>query len=255
VRQLVGERPDEVAAALGRTLQTNEVGRSAALLGGFLSVSDRTRLPLRLLEVGASAGLNLRWDHYRYEQGDLAWGPPESPLVLADHFTGEKMPSLETARFSGVAERRGCDVAPVDPASEEGRLTLLSFVWPDQADRFSRLRAAIEVAKTVPATVDRADANDWLGSQLAPDVERPGTATVVFHSVVTQYLSDNGRARHQAILDSAGARATSAQPLAWLRLEPSTKGSFEVRLTTWPGREERLLATASGHGTDIGWLA
>jgi hypothetical protein len=37
------------------------------LIGGFLRVAAMTRRPLRLLEVGSSAGLNLRWDHYRYE--------------------------------------------------------------------------------------------------------------------------------------------------------------------------------------------
>src|SRR3954447_22811710 len=50
---------------LDRAVQTNEVGRSAALLGGFLTVAAETGLGLRVLEIGASAGLNLRWDRFR----------------------------------------------------------------------------------------------------------------------------------------------------------------------------------------------
>ena len=38
--------------------QTNEVQRSAVLLGGFLSIAHVTKRPLRLRELGSSAGLN-----------------------------------------------------------------------------------------------------------------------------------------------------------------------------------------------------
>jgi hypothetical protein len=144
-------------------------------------------------------------------------------------------------------------MAPLDPTTAEGRLTLLSFVWPDQTQRFKRLRGALVVAGSVPAPVDRADANEWLADQLAPDVDLPAVATVVFHSVFQQYLSDQGRADHAAIIEEAGARATPGQPFAWLRMEPANR-TFDVRLTQWPGGHERLLATANAHGREIYWL-
>jgi hypothetical protein len=251
LQEVVEERLTAIRRALMRPVQTNEVGRSAALLGGFLAVSHSTGLPLRILEVGASAGLNLRWDHYRYRQGPLVWGPPRSPLELANHFT--RVPPLNGVKFRGVAERRGCDLAPLDPTTVDGRLTLLSFVWPDQLERFNRLRAALQVAGTVPARVDRADANEWLADQLAPDVDLPAVATVVFHSVFHQYLTDQAKAQHAAIVERAAARATHGQPFAWLRMEPANR-TFDVRLTQWPGGHERLLATADAHGRDINWL-
>jgi hypothetical protein len=253
LQEVVEERLDVVRSALLRPVQTNEVGRSAALLGGFLGVSHSTGLPLRILETGTSAGLNLRWDHYRYRQGAVTWGPSRSALELDDHFSGGRLPPLGTAAFHGVAERRGCDLAPLDPTTAEGRLTLLSFVWPDQTERFNRLRGALVVAGSVPAPVDRADANEWLADQLAPDVDLPAVATVVFHSVFQQYLTDQGRAEHAAVIEEAGARATPGQPFAWLRMEPANR-TFDVRLTQWPGGHERLLATANGHGREIYWL-
>ncbi len=59
------ERAAELPGLLAAPHQHNEPSRAAALATGFLLVARETGLPLRLLEVGTSAGLLLRWDHYR----------------------------------------------------------------------------------------------------------------------------------------------------------------------------------------------
>jgi hypothetical protein len=254
----VDDLRDEVTALLEHPIQTNEVGRSAALLGGFLEVA-RLGLPMRLAEVGASAGLNLRWDRYRY--GD-AWGDPASPVRFPSVFSDGPVPAMDVAAH--VVERAGCDRSPVDPTTDEGRLTLMSYVWADQVERFARLRGAVEVARAVPATLERADAFDWLAERLPR--REPGTATVVFHSVVTLYFSSEERSRLASMLSEAGAGATDDEPLAWLRFEhPDTGdpvatgwsriGKPEVRLTVWPGGGDRLLAVSGAHGPPVRWLA
>jgi hypothetical protein len=233
---------------LDHAVQTNEVGRSAALLGGFLTVAQETGLGLRILELGASAGLNLRWDRFRFEAPDWAFGDPSSrATVRADYASGR--PPLP--RLVWVSERAGCDAAPIDATTHDGALTLQSYVWPDQAERLELLRAAIEVARQTPATVDKADAADWLDERLAR--ERGGMATVVYHSVFWGYLTDAGRERIKRALHEAGAKATEAEPLAWLRMETGADQT-DVTLTTWPGGEERLLATAGYHGRPVTWL-
>ena len=63
-REAVEKRKLELRDLVNHPVQTNEVGRSCALMGGFLLAARGTRLPLRLLEIGARAGLNLRWDQY-----------------------------------------------------------------------------------------------------------------------------------------------------------------------------------------------
>jgi hypothetical protein len=229
-----------------RPVQTNEVGRSAALLFGFASVAAETGMPLRLLEVGASAGLNLRWDHFRYAAAGFAWGPGASPVQIEFKLEGAAPGSMPAG--IEVAERRGCDPAPIDPATPEGKLTLLAYVWPDQLSRIERMRAALQVAARVPAQIDREGAASWLASRLGK--RAPGKATVVFHSVVAQYLGDRERAAMEARLLGAGERATAEMPLAWLRMEPDGDRAA-VNLTTWPGGEQRLVARAGYHGDPV----
>lgn len=246
---VVTSRAAEVAALIDRGVQTNEVGRSAALLGGFLRVAE-AGLPLRLLELGASGGLNLLWDHYRYESSadGRGFGPTGSALRFVDPWV-DRRPRLDLSVT--VAERRGCDRSPVDATTDEGRLTLRSYVWPDLTERFARLDAAIAVARSVPVAVEAADAVDWATAQLAEP--RPGLATVVAHSIVAQYLTAPRRAELVRIINAAGARASREAPLAWLRFEPGPHAA-EVRLTAWPGGEERLLATSPYHGPPVTWL-
>ena len=81
-RRLLAERAAVLRPLVARPLQTNEVGRCAALLAGFAAVARDTGLPLRVLELGASAGLNLNWDRYRYERPGAAFGPAGSPVRL-----------------------------------------------------------------------------------------------------------------------------------------------------------------------------
>ncbi|HEY9219276.1 MAG TPA: DUF2332 family protein, partial [Phenylobacterium sp.] len=66
--------------------QTNEVRRSCVLLGGFLTIAEATRAPLRCFELGASAGLNLNWDSFGYRLGGHAWGDPAAAVQLANEW-------------------------------------------------------------------------------------------------------------------------------------------------------------------------
>jgi hypothetical protein len=243
----VAEHADELVQRIHDGVQTNEVGRSASLAGALIEVARLGR-PLRLLEIGSSAGLNLRWDRYRYEAGDVAFGDADSPVRFEDPWAGKPPDLTGTVE---VVERRGCDRAPIDATTDEGRLTLRAFVWPDLAERFRRLDGAIAVARTVPATVDCADGPVWVAERLAePAGDR---TTVVMHSIVLQYLSKDGRRALVDAVAEAGGRATHDAPLAWLRMEPGRDGA-EIRLTVWPGGRERLVGISGYHGPPIRWL-
>ena len=226
-------------------VQTNEVSRCAVLLCGFLTIARETGLPLRVLEIGASAGMNLLWDRYFYRAGERTWGDPASPVRLDDVYAGE-CPLLDVP--AEVAERRGCDLYPLDVGSEETVLALKSLIWADQVERFATFEQAASLAREARVQVDAASAPDWLELQLA--APRPGTATVVFQSYVQQFFSGVTAARVKRAFQDAGSRATAEAPLAHLRFEPRTGGAG-LTLTTWPGGEERELARSTPHGREI----
>jgi hypothetical protein len=249
-RSLVAADTDALRRAIrDQGVQTNEVGRTAALVGGFLTVARESGLPLRCLEIGASGGLNRRWDHFRYEAGSRAWGPADATVVIPDAVVEGDPPFDVAAR---VVDRAGCDPHPIDPATDAGRLTLVSYVWPDQTRRLALLGAACDVARRVAAPITRANGADWIAEQLARAT--PGRATVVYHSIVIQYFDQASRDRFVASIAAAGGRAPRDAPLAWLRMEPGGEQA-EVQLTVWPGGESRLVATTGFHGQGVRWLA
>jgi hypothetical protein len=178
---LLEDHAEELRRGLELPPQTNEVGRSACLAVGLFEAVRRHGLRrVRLLEPGASAGLNLNVDHYRFTGPGWAWGDPGSPVVLD---TGAAWVVPEDLV---VEDRRGCDLSPVDAADPRGAEYLTSFVWPADQERLRRLTAALGVLRSHPVVVDRAPASAWLATRLAEPVE-PGVLTVVWQSITRQY--------------------------------------------------------------------
>lgn len=247
---VVEARRDDLLRGLANRPQTNEVGRAAPLLGGFLRLAGCWRRPLRTFEIGASAGLLQNWARYRYRAGTWTWGDVGADVVLECDWRG---PAPDLGAPVALAEQRGCDRAPVDVDEAGARQGLMAWVWPDQHERRARLQAALDLALRWPPVVDRADAADWVIEHVGP---APGRATVLFHAVVWSYLDAAAQRRIVEHLRRVGAAASSAAPLAWLRLEdpPAGPGAphFELRLRTWPG-DERLLAEVQPHGRWLRW--
>lgn len=237
-------------AALASPPQTNEVGRSAALVGGLLRLVHRFPYPVRLFEIGSSAGLNLRADQFRYRYDGGEWGPARSPVVIEDAWQGICPPDAPLR----IVERHGFDIAPVDAASGEGRLTLLSYVWPDMAERMNRLRAALDVAGRVPAGLDRMSAADAVAGLR---VVR-GTLTVLWHSITWQYLDESERAAIETRAAELASRADPVTPFVWLSLEPMRRtpggrNEFVVRARCWPDGTDEVLGVCSPHGPPVVW--
>ena len=244
VRPVLGAHVDELHESLREAPQTNEPARTVARLDGLAEAVRRTGLRrVRLLEPGASAGLGLLVDHYRFVGDGWAAGPVDSRLAVercaAAGFTPEAV---------DVVDRRGCDVAPVDAASDEGAAYLTSFVWPWQLDRHARLAAALQVAREHPVTVDRAPASTWVAERLA-DVVDDEVLTVVWHSVTRLYWPAEETAAMTAAVDEARARIPVvhvAMEHGWP--EPGSGDDPGLPLVTV---DDDVLATCDHHGPPL----
>jgi hypothetical protein len=243
----IAEDHDQVAQRLQRTVQTNEPGRSAVLFSGLLWLAARHRRPIRLLEVGASAGLNLLFDRYSYTVGNIELGDPGSPLRFVDPWAPPPPVDLaDAAAALDVVARSGCDVAPLDPRAPDDRLTLLSYIWPDELPRIERMRAALSVAARDPVPVVARPGSQWLPVALtdAQDSE----LVVVWHSVMRQYVDPAEWAAIEGALD--------ARPgVVRLSMEPALDRTARMELTVHDpaGAPAQRLAVCDDHGLPIRW--
>lgn len=245
----VEEHRNEIDTALGQQVQTNEVGRSLVPLAltQWLPIVGVDRF--QWLEIGASAGLNLHFDRYfaRTSLGDL--GDPESTVRFDESWFDSPPPVV--AEPATCVRRSGADPFPLDVHDDRDAQRLLSFVWPDQLERFARTRAAIDIARSSDVVVQRASADVFLRARLDED---PSTPRVVFHSIVWQYLTAEVRNGVREAL--AEAQASRSAPVIWARMEPA--GALaDVRITVFDGRSEpteRRLAEIGYHGRGFRWL-
>ncbi|MDN5772075.1 MAG: DUF2332 domain-containing protein [Microlunatus sp.] len=253
MRAVIAEHTEELHAALTVAPQTNEIGRTAALLVGlFDAVAAFGAHRIRLLELGASAGLHQLLPWFHVTGPGWGWGPTDSPVQLLDAVRGEiSAVGLE------VVTARGCDLDPVDATTSEGRLRLTSFVWPFDLNRHERLAGALTIADRHPPIVDRAPASDWLIDQFGdtPAAAPSDPLTVVWHSVTQLYWPPTELAAVAATLSAYGRE----HRLAEIGMEYAPGGARnqrpEIRSTLWSGDcsppRRRLLGTAHDHGVPV----
>jgi len=246
MRRVLEEHTDEIRSWLAHPPQTNEVGRGAALAGALCFLVAEHACPVHLIEIGASAGLNLRADRFWISGAGTSYGDESSPVRMPDGWLGQPPP----VRRVDVASRTGGDLSPVDPLSEDGRLRLSAYVWADQLGRMERLRGALDLAAQTPADLRAEPAS----ATIAGITLVPGTWTVLWHSIMQQYL-DAVQARELAEgVAALGATATESARFAHVTLELARGGpQTPVEVTTWPGGTWRQLGTALPHGLPVTW--
>lgn len=184
-----------------RIVQTNEVGRCAYLMPGFLTIAaENPGRPLALVDVGASAGLNLNWDHYRYRYASgEEFGPGDSGVVI-DCDARESLPALP-AGFPEVNFRVGIDLAPVDLSDDEEYRWMQALVWPEHTDRAAMLSAARDVWLRSRPSILQGDAVDLLPEALAT---APGDAALcVFHCHTLNQFPSGARETFEDVLRAA----------------------------------------------------
>ncbi|WP_062524287.1 DUF2332 domain-containing protein [Demequina rhizosphaerae] len=240
-RAFVLSRRDEILElAATRRTQTNEVRRCAVLMPVIAAALAERGWdgPVHAIDMGASAGLGLLMDSVAYRYGDTRIG--SSPLTLdSENRGGFALPDAPPA----FATRTGLDLAPVDATDPAQAAWLEALVWPEQADRLERLRAAIALRRDVDITMVAGDAALTL-PQVASAL--PTGPIVLWHSIALYQLPDEAL----DAIDEAVARVAAERPLVRVAFEPQPGGGADIRVALRP-REAAPVATAHTHGA---WL-
>lgn len=233
-------------------LQTNEVRRCANLLPAFEIVFQRgERRPLALIEVGSSAGLNLNWHRFGYHYGEIVVGDLHSPVQIHCIVDG-KMPPLPE-KLPRLAQCHGIEAFPLDIASERDVRWLRSCIWPEEAERYQLLDAALAVARQYSPQILPGDACKRLPGALATI---PYEQTVcVFHSFALNQGPDQVRAQViQTLLEESQQRPVYRVSLEATPLEP---GCPRLELFTYHQGaciRAEVLAECEFHGERMQWL-
>ena len=252
-RAWLADNVEHVRQFIQHPPQTNETRRSIILLPGFLKLAAQFNLPIHLLELGASAGLNQNWDRFNFETKTWA-RTGDSDVTIRTDWRGIAPAHVDVEMK--IASRAACDLQPIDLSDPEQVMRLKCFTWPDQVERLSRLDAAIRLAQDARTSVDQADAADWLTDKLS---NRPLTGlTVIFHSVFLIYPPRDIIKTIMDTIKSAGETATEKAPIAWLSYESealfggdNSSPKMRARLQTWPGGLVDTYAESDGHVTYV----
>ena len=233
-----------------RRVQTNVVRRSSVLFPVFKYVAQRRdHAPLGLVEIGASAGLNLLWDRYGYEY-DLTgpYGDPTSPVQLSCTVRDGGMPPLSTSPPQ-VGSRIGLDLNTLDCQDEADAQWLRALVWPEHDERRQLLDGAISLAHDSPPTLIEGDALNELHSvcERVPD----DNALCLFNThVLYQFTSDQQQA-FEGLVDELG----DTRDLFWANCEWHGE-TPEVRYVEYTDGDKSTgtLARYDAHGRWLEWL-
>lgn len=235
-----------------RLVQTAQVRRCALLLPAFELVYRRGgERPLALVEIGASAGLNLRWDRYRYAYSTgRRCGPPEAPLELTTTLRSDARTPLPAGELPAVASRVGLDLNPIDVRDDDATAWLRALIWPDEAGKAAELERALAAAREDPPPLVRGDALDTLPAALATI---PAGATLcVYHSFTVNQFSRPARERLQALF----AEQAQRRDLFVISLEGAQLGDHaRLDLASFRdgARTDEPLATGDAHGAWLAW--
>ena len=227
-----------------RRTQTNEVRRCAALLPALALLPQ----PLALIECGASAGLCLLYDRWRYH---YVGGP-------VDHWVGDAASEVTlTCRVDAdvplpaavprIVWRAGIDLNPIDPCDPEQRRWLQCLVWPEHAERARILAAALDVAATEPPRIVAGDIVERLPALLD---EAPRDATVVvLHSAALVYMPPEHRQDVVSMLRHRGVHRLGAEADGVVPGVAATgvEGEFVISL------DDDVLGFAAPHGDRLRW--
>lgn len=254
---------DLLAYAHGWQIQTNETAR------GVLWLVPAALLQIEaayLVELGASAGLNLLADHRGFS---LQWAEgPHVKLGLAEPAQFEIACDGPSAGLgTGVVAppeilgRVGADARLIDLDAPAAETQLAACIWGDQPQRMQRLQEALELRRRFRGTPQ---APRLLRAHLPEETEeflraavpaQPVAPVILFDTYVTAYFND---VDHRALIRAVEAFARPwtlrhKLPWLWVRFEPPRAGEPAAPQVGWCRWWVEVWTQDGRRSIELGW--
>ena len=254
---------DELLSQAGSwQIQTNETARGVTWLlpAALLQIEAAY-----LVELGASAGLNLLADLRRFDLrwadgGSLRLGLGEAPQ-FAIECDGPRAGLPARVQPPEIVARTGADARVVDLDAPRAEMQLAACVWGDQPQRMHRLQEALELRRGLRGTPQAArmlrarlpDETDELLRAAVP--VHPVAPVILFDTYVTAYFND---VDHRALVRAVEAFArpwTLRHQLSWLwvRFEPARAGEAPAPQIGWCRWWVEVWTQGQRHTVELGW--
>jgi hypothetical protein len=236
-----------------RIVQTNVLTRCNYLLPVFSNILYQTDNPATIIDIGASAGLNLNFHHYEYYYNDKKiYG--NSRVKLHCLVKGDKTPIITP--FKNPVQKIGIDQHPIDLINAEDILWLQALIWPDQIERFLQLKEALN-APTLSEIklIEGSTIADFKKVIESVDVSH---TLIVFATHVLYQFTDKLLLEFYNLLAIIGQNRDfyflSAEATDSVKLKYGINNTGVV-LTTYKNavKQESLIAETNGHGNWIKW--
>jgi hypothetical protein len=240
VMDVLHAEPELVRDELWRSTQTNEPGRSAVIQAVVIELA-RSAGAVNVIEVGASAGINLYFDKFTVRDHDDG-----NPLTLVC----EDVAPVDRSRpLPEVLTRVGIDPNPLLLTNEDDRRWLKACLWPEQRRRHDRFDAIVEAQPSWPP-IDMLRGRVMERLNDAFDLVDANALTIVMNTWAAFYFTDDERAEYFREVSRRCANGN----VAWL--------SIESTMVKWPGVEideqahhraaSQIVTTHSG-GPAVRW--
>ncbi len=254
---------DLLAQAHDWEIQTNETARGVLWLvpAALLQIEAA-----HLVELGASAGLNLLADHRGFT---LRW--PDGPRIKL----GQAEPSQFEIACEGPAAglgagvvappeilgRVGADARLIDLDAPAAETQLAACIWGDQPQRMQRLQEALELRRRFRGTPQaprllRANLPDETEEFLRAAVPaQPVAPVILFDTYVTAYFND---VDHRALIRAVEAFARQwtlrhKLPWLWVRFEPPRAGEPAAPQVGWCRWWVEVWTQDGRRSIELGW--
>ncbi len=241
-----------------KSVQTNAPNRCAYLMPIFVHIAKQhPDKELVLLDIGASAGLNLQWNSYHYEYSNgQKFGDAASGVKIKTKIRNNSA-DFNCQSFPKKVTSIGIDKNPVNLYQEETSLWLKALIWPDETERFKRLSAAIELTKKQDPEIIKAatiDEYDYVVNMV------PKNAILcIYHTHALYQFTSEEKAAFWQWIDKLGQQRNELYYLAVEGIK-EMRNRYEtddivIELNSYRNRnkKQQLLALTDGHAKWVDW--